>query len=49
MSGALIVSAELQSIALVAADDREDVHVDDEHQQQRCEEQGREHCSELEV
>jgi hypothetical protein len=49
MSGALIVLAELQSIALVAADDSEDVHIDDEHQQQRREEQGREHYPELEV
>ena len=49
MSGALVVLAELQSTALVATDDREDVCVDDEHQQQRREEQDRELCSELEV
>jgi hypothetical protein len=49
MSGALVVLAELQSTALVSTDDREDVCIDDEHQQQRREEQDRELCPELEV
>lgn len=49
MSGALVVLAELQSVPLMAADDRKDVHVDDRHQQQRREEEGGEHCAELEV
>lgn len=49
MSGTVVDLAEPQSIHLVTADDREDVHVDDEHHQQGCEEEGREHRTELEV
>jgi hypothetical protein len=49
MSVAVVDLAEPQSIHLVTTDDREDVHVYDEHQQQRCEEQHREHCPELEM
>jgi hypothetical protein len=49
MSGTVVDLAEPQSIHLVTPDDREDVYVNDEHQQQRCEEQEREHRTELEV
>lgn len=49
VSGTVVHLAEPQSVHLVSADDREDVHVDYEHQQQRCEEQSREHRAELEM
>lgn len=49
MSGTVVDLAEPQSVHLVTPYNREDVHIDDEHQQEGCEEQDREHRPELEV